>query len=88
MSPDRAARRRLARLEAKATRSPEDLLAFVQEASLYSDSSMALTYEGGYVHIGCGGLAERPDVAHYGAGAFCHKCGRAVPVEDTERGAL
>lgn len=82
---DRAARRRIARLEAKATRSPEDALAFIQEANLYHDASEPLNYEGGYIHLGCGGDAERPSVGHFGAGCYCHACGRTIAWEETRR---
>lgn len=79
---NRAARRRLSRLEEKATKSVLDFNAFIEEANRNSDPENPLRYIGGFVHIDCGGDAERP--SNYGAGAFCRKCGRTVPVEQTE----
>ena len=80
---NRAARRRLSRLEEKATRSLSDYNAFIEEANRNSDPTNPLRYEGGYIHVGCGGPAERP--SNYGAGCFCVKCGRTVPWEQTEK---
>ena len=60
-----------------------DFELFIEEANRHSDPSNPLTYTGGFEHIGCGGEAERP--SNYGAGAYCKKCGRTVPVEETQR---
>lgn len=83
MTASRGARRRLTKLEQRATRSPQDFNAFLDEANRHSDPANPLRYEGGYVHIDCGGPAERP--SNYGAGAYCVKCGHTVPVESTQR---
>ncbi len=62
---------------------PEDFKAFIEEANRHSDPANRLSYTGGFVHVGCGGAAERP--SNYGAGAFCQACGRTIPVEETEK---
>ena len=52
-------------------------------AQAVNDPTVPLVYKAGYEHILCGGEVERPNKV--GLGAYCARCDRHVPMQETRR---
>lgn len=87
---NRAARRRIGRLQDRASKSPLHFDQFLEEANRQSDPTKPLNWEAQrarhkpeYCVNPLGGRATRP--SNFGAGCPCESCGHTVPWEETER---